>query len=109
MSLIGRFDDDSYDGLYKPYEGLYDSGNRYETADNDVDIVQDLLTKLSDKKVPEIGEKWFVKINGSLSLAEVKIEDLTDRTVLLCFYEFLNPQSTRCSRLDVEFIEKIKE
>lgn len=98
MALIHRFEDDGY-------EGLYDSGNRYETIDNsDIEIVQDLLRTLMKKK---IDSKWCVKINNSLRVSEVKIKDITEKTVLL---EFLNSSldSTRFSLSDIEFIEEIK-
>lgn len=103
MPLIGRFADDSWNGC----NGMYDSGNRYESIDNsNVDLVQDLLKSLTTKK---IDSKWYIKINKSLGVSECKIKDITEKTVLL---EFLNdsvPRSSiRYALSDIEFIEEIK-
>lgn len=100
MALIGRFTDDIWNGMY-------DSGNRYESIDNsNVDLVQDLLKSLTTKK---IDSKWYIKINKSLGVSEVQIKDITEKTVLLEFSNDSIPRSSsRYALSDIEFIEEIK-
>lgn len=100
MALIGRFEDDSWNGMY-------DSGNRYESSIESIDdLVQDLLKSLTTKK---IDSKWYIKINKSLGVSEVKIKDITEKTVLLEFLSDCVPRSSsRYALSDIEFIEEIK-
>lgn len=56
-----------------------------------------------------VGDKWYVKIRDSLALSEVKITEVTEKTVLLYPLSHSPFKEVRYRKFDIEFIEKAEK
>lgn len=68
-----------------------------------------LREQLSVKLGPEKGEQWAVKYKHGSTLMDVKVEEITNKTVVLREVNKVAAHSSRYKREDIEFVEKLKE
>lgn len=55
----------------------------------------------------EVGEQWYVKLPGCHRIQDVRIVDITDKTVNLKDLESESLALGRYKKSDVEFVEKV--
>ena len=73
-----------------------DFNTRMNTKELTINQIEELL----------VGDKWYIKIRDSQTLSEVKIIEVTEKTVLLSWENLIK---TRYKKMDIEFVEKVKE
>lgn len=71
----------------------------------------DYLSPPNMREKLKVGDTWYTKHKSSRALIEMKVSDLTDRTVLLCHPHELYKKGagTRYAIDDINFIEKVKK
>ena len=116
MALINSFSDEYCVDSYSSYDNYVTSYKESKAAEENINNAlnkeirdfRDFLEYTQSVSTFKVDSKWYIKINKSLGVSEVKIKDITEKTVLLEFLNNCVPRSVRYALSDIEFIEEIK-